>query len=277
MRKSEIKEILKQMNFTPSKFRGQSFLLDKNIAKRIVDALEIVPGDKIIEIGAGLGILTGYLSSKDVIVYGVEIEKDFCNYLKQIFPDVQLINQDFLKIEEFPEFNKIIGNIPYIKTSEILYRILDFAPPPKLIILTLQKEVGKRLVSKPGNKNYSALSVLFQTFFECEYLFTIAPKAFYPEPEILSGVIKMRRKERIEELTSKNDYIKFVKQLFKQRRKTIKNNLVYAGYNGGKIEEILHKNNIPPKARPESLTYKEIIMLYEHFRGQSLKSKLFKL
>lgn len=267
MKKSEIKGILKQMNFTPSKFRGQSFLLDKNFAKKIVDALEIKSGDEIIEIGAGLGILTGYLSSKGVLIYGVEIEKDFCNYLRKMFPDVQLINQDFLKIKDFPEFNKIIGNIPYIKTNEILYRILDFEPFPELIILTLQKEVGKRLVSKPGNKNYSTLSVLFQTFFECKYLFTISPNAFYPEPEVLSGVIRMRRKEKIEVLGSKNNYIKFVKQLFKQRRKTIKNNLIYAGYNGARIEEILNKNNILPKARPESLSYKEIIMLYKHFQG----------
>jgi len=261
MKKSEIKTILKQMNFTPSKFRGQSFLLSESIAKMIVDALEIEPGDKIIEIGVGLGILTGYLFSRGVIIYGVEIEKGFCDYLRNMFPDIQFINQDFLKIENFPEFNKIIGNIPYIKTNEILYKILGFDPFPKIIILTLQKEVGKRLVSKPGDKNYSTLSVLFQTFFECKYLFTISPRSFYPEPEVLSGVIKMRRKMKIE-LTSKIDYIKFVKQLFKQRRKTIKNNLIYAGYNGDKIERILCKNNIPLKARPESLGYNKIISLY---------------
>ncbi len=268
MKRSEIKAILRDINFIPSKFRGQSFLLNERIAEKIVYEVEPEVGERVLEIGPGLGILTKYLLKQNVVVYGIEIEEKFCHYLKEMYPDAKLMNQDFLRIEKFPPFGKIIGNIPYIRTNEILYKILSFQELPKIVVITLQREVGRKLVSKPGSKNYSTLSVLFQTFFDCKYLFSISPGEFFPEPEVVSGVIKMQRRSIPEEIKSKKGYIKFVRAIFKQRRKTLRNNLASAGINKNDIERILSLSNLNSKIRAESLSPEEIVKLYKDYIPQ---------
>jgi len=268
MKRSEIKGILRDLDFIPSKFRGQSFLLNERIAEKIVYEIEPEMGERILEIGPGLGILTKYLLKQNVVVYGIEIEGKFCHYLKKIYSDIELTNQDFLRIEKFSPFRKIIGNIPYIRTNEILYKILSFQKLPKIVVITLQREVGQKLVSTPNSKKYSTLSVLFQTFFDCEYLFSIPPEEFFPEPEVVSGVIKMRRKTTPEGIKSKKAYIKFVKAIFKQRRKTLRNNLAAAGVNENDIEKILFLNNLNSKIRAESLSPEEVVKLYNDYISQ---------
>jgi len=264
MKRNEIKRILREIGLIPSRFRGQSFLINERIAEKIVDAVEPEAGKRVLEIGTGLGILTRYLLKKKVVVYGIEIEKKLYQYLKGKFPDVELTNQDFLRIEKFPLFRKIIGNIPYIKTNEILYKILSFKELPNIIVLTLQKEVGERLVSMPESKNYSSVSVNFQTFFECKYLFSIPPGEFFPRPEVVSGVVKMKRKGA-PEVNDKEGYIKFVQTIFKQRRKTIKNNLRYLDIEEEKIKKLLLSNSFNLKARAESLSPEEILKLYKDY------------
>jgi 16S rRNA (adenine1518-N6/adenine1519-N6)-dimethyltransferase len=219
---------------TPKKNLGQHFLNDKIVAEWIVQSITST-NNAILEIGPGMGILTQFLlQSENKNFKVIEIDTESVVYLQNKYPDLHIIQGDFLKLnitEYFPiqaSNNSpltIIGNFPYNISSQILFKVLENKDRVTELVGMFQKEVAERIASKPGKKMYGILSVLLQAFYDIEYLFTVDEHLFIPPPKVKSGVIRMIRnpekKLRCDEVLFKN----VVKTAFNQRRKTLRNSL----------------------------------------------------
>jgi len=217
------------MTLTPKKRLGQHFLKDKNIAKKIVNSINIKP-ELVIEIGPGMGILTLFLKEKYLNFKTIEIDDEAINYLiaDEILSKNQIIKGDFLKINLKNELLKntvIIGNFPYNISSQIFFKILEHKDEITQIVCMLQREVAKRLASPPGNKDYGILSVILQAYYNIEYLFVVPPHLFSPPPKVTSAVIRLTRNHKKNLGCDEHKFIEIIKVSFNQRRKTLKNSL----------------------------------------------------
>ena len=220
----------------PKKHLGQHFLTDRNIASRITEYIKPSDYTKLIEIGPGKGVLTGFLfERKDIDLVCVEIDQEAIDYLYAQWPERKdvIIKADFLNLNLLEDFgNKfgIIGNFPYNISSQIFFKALECKDNCREIVCMLQKEVAERIISPPGNKTYGILSVLLQTWYNMEYLFTVNPGSFFPAPEVKSAVIRMVRNDRKELPVSDKFFKQFVKTAFNQRRKMLRNSIkMYLG------------------------------------------------
>jgi 16S rRNA (adenine1518-N6/adenine1519-N6)-dimethyltransferase len=240
----------------PKKNLGQHFLTDQNIARKIVESLG---GDvsNVLEIGPGTGVLTQHLLKRSGInLHVVEIDRESVTYLQKNFRELEHIwSEDFLKSDITKkiegEFN-VIGNFPYNISSQIFFRLLEFKNRIPEIVGMVQKEVAERIAAPHGNKVYGILSVLLQTFYDIEYLFTVSEKVFNPPPKVKSAVVRLKRNQRTELPCSEELLIKVVKSAFNQRRKMIRNSL--KGICDSLPEKYATK-------RPEQLSVQEFIDL----------------
>jgi len=216
----------------PKKHLGQHFLNDEQIALRIVESLSHLEADvKLLEIGAGTGVLTKYLVDRykdDLVV--IDIDTESIDYLNKHFPQlgVNIVAGDFLRDDILPlKDNRysIIGNFPYNISSQIFFKILEQKEDVVEVVCMLQKEVAVRLCSPPGNKNYGILSVLLQAYYDLEYLFTVPPEVFTPPPKVESGVIRLKRNQTTQLDCDEALFKRVVKQGFQNRRKTLRNAL----------------------------------------------------
>lgn len=245
------------------KHLGQHFLNDIDAAKRIVDLYQDKNENKLVlEIGPGMGVLTQFLLERENLdLVLVEIDKESVVYLKKNFniADNKIIEGDFLKmnllnslqLDENKKFG-IIGNFPYNISSQIFFTVLDHKDRIEEIVGMVQKEVGQRIASKPGNKDYGILSVLLQAFYDIEYCFTVLPGAFTPPPKVDSGVIRLvRNYDKVLDC----DFKKFklvVKTAFNQRRKMLSNAL----------KPITNNTTLPyANKRAENLDYLQFVEL----------------
>lgn len=252
-----------QYHVKAKKSLGQHFLIDKNIAHKIVDALTLKNCNSIIEIGPGTGILTRQLFQKEKPLFAIEIDKESVEFLTNEFQKESfIIEGDFLKtdLSQFPAPFSIIGNFPYYISSQIFFKLLDNIPLINEVVCMLQKEVADRITSPPGNKVYGILSVLLQSFFSIEYLFTVHENCFSPPPKVKSAVIRLSRNERNEFPCSFNLFKQVVKQSFNQRRKTLRNSLKNICLNLDFGLEIFNK-------RPEQLNVEEFIKLTSYIEN----------
>lgn len=217
----------------PRRRFSQNFLSDDNISRKIVKAINISNSDLILEIGPGMGALTKYILKDTTNYVGVEIDRDLVQKLRQEY-NVTILEQDFLNIdflklkEKFaPELKlKIVGNIPYSISSEIVFKILDNYSMISEAILMFQKEYAERLTSKPGNRNYGVISVQAQAFAKVKKLFDVKSTSFTPKPKVDSSVVHFDIKNDID-LVLKNIplFKSLVKRAFSQRRKILKSAL----------------------------------------------------
>ena len=246
------------------KHLGQHFLNDLEIAKDIADALSIQFYKNVLEIGPGMGVLTQFIIEKDVDLKVVEIDKESVKYLETNFSIDQknIIGGDFLKLpleELFETPFALIGNFPYNISSQILFKALDYKEIIPEIVGMFQKEVAERVVSGPGTKKYGIISVLLQTYYDGEYLFTVNEDVFTPAPKVKSGVIRLKRNERTKLECDEALYIKVVKGAFGQRRKTLRNALK-------SITLPLNISEFPfQEKRAEQLSVADFILLTQHF------------
>ncbi len=220
------------MKVQPKKHLGQHFLKNEAIAQDIAQSLlRKQPYQKVLEIGAGMGVLTKYLlEDKRFETWVVEIDPESISYLQAHYLPItsRLLSQDFLwmDLQKFSsEPFAIIGNFPYNISSQILFKALENKNVVCEVVGMFQKEVAMRIASPPGSKEYGILSVLLQAFYDIEYLFTVGENEFNPPPKVKSGVIRLIR-NNIETLPC--DEVKFklvVKTGFNQRRKTLRNAL----------------------------------------------------
>lgn len=216
---------------------GQHFLTDLGVAKRIsetIDKQQLPDRAKqyadlpVLEVGPGMGVLSQFLMSAGRVVKAVELDSESVEYLAKVFPDLEVVEGDFLKMdlkELFKGDFVLIGNYPYNISSQIFFKVLDYKESIPVVAGMLQKEVAERICSKPGSKVYGILSVLLQAWYDCEYLFTVPPGVFAPPPKVQSGVIRLTRNARKELGCDEALFKKVVKTAFGQRRKTLRNSL----------------------------------------------------
>jgi 16S rRNA (adenine1518-N6/adenine1519-N6)-dimethyltransferase len=217
------------MQYTLKKSLGQHFLKDENVCKKILLALKEDPFEQLLEVGPGGGALTQYLLQlKNTAFKAVELDREKVAYLKETYPILKdkIIEGDILEIK--PPFEgdfTLLGNFPYNISTQIVFRMLEWKNQIPLMIGMFQKEVAERIVSKPDSKVYGILSVLVQAFYDVEYLFDVAPASFNPPPKVVSGMIRLKRKEKPIEMKSEKALFLLVKTAFGQRRKMLRNPL----------------------------------------------------
>lgn len=240
----------------PKKALGQHFLVDLNIARKIVDSLSD-DHDLVIEVGAGMGVLTQYLIENHLEkLQVVEIDKESVEFLKKRFPELEghLTLGDFLKYD-MPDVNiGVIGNFPYNISSQIFFQILKYRNSVSECVGMIQKEVAERIAAGPGSKTYGILSVLLQAWYDIEYLFTVHENVFNPPPKVKSAVIRLKRNNVKELGCDENLFVAVVKQAFNQRRKTLRNSL------RPMIPADIIENEVFDK-RPEQLSVSEFVEL----------------
>lgn len=222
------------MNVKPKKHLGQHFLKDKNIAEKIVNLISLHQEYNIVlEIGAGTGVLTDFLIQREEYdTFVLDIDKESIVYLMEHYPQLQakqrIIEADFLSLD-LQRITKeplgIIGNFPYNISSQIFFKILNHRNQVKEVVCMLQREVAQRIASQPGSKVYGILSVLLQAFYTIEYCFTVNENVFNPPPKVKSGVIRLKRNDRLQLPCDESLFFSAVKQGFNQRRKTLRNAL----------------------------------------------------
>ncbi|MBC7651269.1 MAG: ribosomal RNA small subunit methyltransferase A, partial [Deinococcales bacterium] len=215
------------MQYTLKKSLGQHFLKDDNICKQIVAALQQQPFTNLVEVGPGAGALTKYLLQINNINFkAVELDDEKVVYLNKTFPAMKgnIINEDFLTISApFADNFTVIGNFPYNISSQILFKILDWKDQVPVVIGMFQKEVAQRVAAKEGSKVYGIISILIQAYYSVEYLFDVPPESFNPPPKVMSGVIRLTRKQETLVVKSEKEFILLVKMAFNQRRKMLRN------------------------------------------------------
>jgi 16S rRNA (adenine1518-N6/adenine1519-N6)-dimethyltransferase len=219
-----------RMKVRPKKRLGQHFLTDADIAARTADSIPDDSAESLVEIGPGMGMLTQFLIPKNKKLFPVEIDDESVEYLEEHYPDLKdnIIYGDFLDFnlsEKFPEGLDLIGNFPYNISAPILFKVLEHRRVVRSVVGMFQKEVAQRIVASHGNKTYGILSVLIQTFYKAELLFTVGPEKFNPPPNVDSAVLRL---QQIPDKTLKCDeafFFKTVKTAFGMRRKMLRNSL----------------------------------------------------
>jgi len=203
------------MQYTLKKSLGQHFLNDVQICLQIKAALEDAPIDQLLEIGPGAGALTQHILDLPKQAFkAVELDREKVAYLLHTYPQLEgkLINEDFLETAiPFEGQFTLVGNFPYNISTQIVFRVLDWKEQVPVMIGMFQKEVAERIAAKPHSKAYGILSVLTQAFYEVEYLFDVPPSAFTPPPNVMSGVIRLKRKNTFPEFSSIKSFYHIVK------------------------------------------------------------------
>ncbi len=217
------------MQYTLKKSLGQHFLNDVQICLQIKAALVDAPMDQLLEIGPGAGALTQHILDLPKQAFkAVELDREKVAYLLHTYPQLEgkLINEDFLETAiPFEGQFTLVGNFPYNISTQIVFRVLDWKEQVPVMIGMFQKEVAERIAANPHSKAYGILSVLTQAFYEVEYLFDVPPSAFTPPPNVMSGVIRLKRKNTFPEFSSIKSFYHIVKMAFGQRRKMLRNPL----------------------------------------------------
>ncbi|CEN26094.1 MAG: 16S rRNA (adenine(1518)-N(6)/adenine(1519)-N(6))-dimethyltransferase RsmA [Paeniclostridium sp.] len=268
------KEVVDKHGFKFSKSLGQNFLIDDNVIDRILDGARLSKGDKIIEVGPGIGTLTREMGRVADKVVAIEIDKTLIPILKDTldeFENIEVINQDILKVnvEDLVKEKlnggpvKLVANLPYYITTPIVMKFLEEDIPVTDIVVMVQKEVADRMNANPGTKDYGALSVAVQYYCDTEIVAKAPRHMFIPQPNVDSTVIGLHvREERKYNVDSEDIFFKTVKAAFGQRRKTLLNALGTLGFlNKDEIREVLNEANIAEKRRGETLSIEEFANL----------------
>lgn len=221
---SKTRKILKKHGIKLDKRKGQNYLINRDVLSSILSSAAISKGDNVLEIGAGIGTLTIPLAEKAGHVFAVEQDAKIAKVLEERLEDLKISNVDVLIEDatkmEFPEFNKVVSNLPYMISSPMTFKLLehdfDFG------VLMYQKEFADRMVAEPGSKNYSRLSVMMHLCANVEFLFNVPPDSFFPQPKVYSAVIKLTPKD----VSVDPFFMKTSRALFQHKRKTVKNALV---------------------------------------------------
>ena len=211
------------------KYLGQHFLKDMGVARQIAESLTLDGPTAVLEIGPGMGVLTQFLLQNPLIdLTAVELDSESVVYLHEHYPDLKVIEADFLKMDLKSVFSDkfcIIGNFPYNISSQIFFKMLDNKDSIPCLAGMIQKEVAERIAAPAGSKTYGILSVLMQAYYKIEYLFTVSAHVFDPPPKVQSAVIRFTRNEVSQIDCNEQLFKTVVKTAFNQRRKTLRNSL----------------------------------------------------
>jgi 16S rRNA (adenine1518-N6/adenine1519-N6)-dimethyltransferase len=273
---SQIRTALAHADVRPAKRLGQNFLHDRNLARWIVQQAQINPEDFVLEIGPGLGALTGEILRRGARLLALEKDARLVDFLRGKFPDsrCEIRHCDALEFDTriiFPERNvKVIGNLPYYAASQLLLHFLDFPSRISLGLFMLQDEMARRLSAKPRTPDYGALTLRLQLHHHVEYLRKIPRTVFVPQPDVASAIVRFTpRDERQIGIPDYKFFRKIVKQGFSQRRKQLRNLLAA---DVGDWEDIARKIRAPLTARAEELSREQWIALANLIAPHDVKS-----
>jgi 16S rRNA (adenine1518-N6/adenine1519-N6)-dimethyltransferase len=259
------KELLDRYQIEPKKSLGQNFLFDENVLWRIVDAAELEPADRVLEIGPGLGALTRLLAQTAVSVTAIELDDRLLPILRYelaAFPNVNLVHGDILQHDPARWFDrpyKVVANVPYYITGAILRHLLAAEHKPTRLVLTVQKEVAERLTAVPPHM--SLLAVSAQYFGPVQRVATLKAGAFWPRPDVDSAVIRL-------DVTNPHpaneaQFFRVARAGFSQKRKQLHNNLHQLGLTKEELDTLLATAGIDGRRRAETLTLQEWQQLTE--------------
>ncbi len=228
------RDVFRAHGLAPKKWMGQNLLVDTSYLEMIVDAAGVKEGDRIVEIGAGLGALTNCLARRGATVWAIEVDSGFFRELESRFTGssgIHLIHKDVLKFDfqglaaQYGKL-KIVANLPYNLSSRLVFIFQENSAIFESAVVMLQKEVAERLVAKPCAKDYGALTVLLSVTARANALFDIPPEAFYPKPEVTSTLVRINFPDPPpHSVTDHTLLTKLVKAGFSSRRKTLRNAL----------------------------------------------------
>lgn len=272
---SSIKALLESENLAMSKRFGQNFLIDRNARERLVEVLEISEESSVWEIGPGIGSITLLLLEKQCRVKAFEIDYGFIRVLEGLYgqnPAFSLVAGDFLKTweaeaEKSGRPDRIFGNLPYNAALAIIADLLEEDFVPEKMVFTVQKEAALRIAGKPGNKDYSALSVLCSSVCDIKILYDIGASSFWPQPRVTSSVVVLKPRANPIAATDRKGFSRFVRTAFSSRRKTLKNNISHDyPVLAENLETILQGMNLSPSIRAEALRPEQLWAVYEAAR-----------
>lgn len=269
------RSLIREYNLRPKKHLGQCFLEDLNIITKIVNFVDIKEDEVVIEIGAGLGLMTELLARRAQRVIAVEIDSQLADILRRNLKNcdnVEIVMADIRKFDfltvatgKAREKVKVVGNIPYHITSEILFHILENRSFFAEGFLLVQKEVAERLTAPPSTKDYGIPSVTFALFGQVTKCFFVPASCFYPRPKVDSALIRLSLEEKpLFEIEKVETFFSLVRAAFAERRKTLINALKHAGFLGGNVmllKDLLISAGIDPKRRGETLSVYEYVTL----------------
>jgi 16S rRNA (adenine1518-N6/adenine1519-N6)-dimethyltransferase len=265
----QLRRLLGAERLRPRKSLSQNFLTDAEALDAMVAAAELSPGERVVEIGPGLGVLTRRLLAAGASVLAVELDPRLADYLRRELgsvDDFELIEADALSLhprEMFPgEPFKVVANIPYHITSPLLHSFLEGDRPPELTVLLVQLEVAERVAAPPGQMSY--LSVFVQNVATAEIVARVPATAFEPAPEVDSAVLRLRRRERpaVPVGDEREPFYRVVQAGFRQRRKQIHNGLVRElSLDRETVTAALSACGVTPDRRPQTLSVDEWVCL----------------
>lgn len=279
----EIERVLSEKGLAMTKKFGQNFLVSPSGREKLVKLMDLEEGMKVWEIGPGLGAITHMILKENVDLYSFEIDHGFASLLSgPAFGDESrftLVEGDALKTlfkkRLLPLPDRIVGNLPYNVGSVMIAKLIENSYLPPLMVFTLQKEVVDRMTAKTGEDDYSSFSVLTQIDYENKLMLKLPRGCFWPQPNVDSAVVVMKRREKsLVDDTLRPVFIPLLRDIFQQRRKTIRNNLnssEYGNLGKDKVEEILSLSGLSGNERAEALSWDSLLKLSES--AKEIKSR----
>lgn len=250
---------------------GQNFLKNKNVLENIATLVDVTDKDLIVEIGPGMGALTEYLSKKDSKLLCYEIDTRMKEHLQKFENEkTMIIYDDFMKRNIESDLNQIsyenlyvVANIPYYITSPIILKLIESQVTFNKIVLLVQKEFAERLVANHGHKEYNAFTLFVDYFYESKINCIVSRNDFVPAPKVESAVIELVKKDG-EKIINQEGYFTFIKEAFKSKRKTLKNNL--SNYDWSKISKLLIELGYSENVRAEEISKQNFKILWEKYQ-----------
>jgi 16S rRNA (adenine1518-N6/adenine1519-N6)-dimethyltransferase len=252
---------------------GQNFLVSPTAPRAIVEALGDLAHAAVLEIGAGKGVLTTLLAARAQQLIAVELDHNLAATLQRQWPgpegQVEIICQDILTVDltqmaaERGVRLQVVGNLPYYISSPILMHLFAHSRVIDRAVLMAQREVAERIAAAPGTRAYGLLSATTQMYATVENLFTLPPEAFAPRPEVYSTVIRLTMQSRFEELgVEPAGFLRFLRQIFALKRKTLANNLRASQYDPVAVDRAFTQCGVDPQVRAEALSLENMACLF---------------
>jgi 16S rRNA (adenine1518-N6/adenine1519-N6)-dimethyltransferase len=266
---TEVRRLLAELGIRPSKVLGQNFLIDGNILQIILREADVRRDETVLEIGPGLGMLTKELLDRAKRVVAIEKDPRLCEYLREQFPQVELIAEDAVAVLHppsliLPPSCKVVSNLPYSISAPILERLVEGDLQPRRMVVTLQREVAQRLAAKPRHKDYGALTLFTRLRYHCTVAHAVSPGCFYPSPRVESAIVVLDRRDPRVKLRQGAPFHEIVRAGFSQRRKMLKKLLAGCG----DAASAFARTGISSTARAEELGMEQWITLANAFLGE---------
>ena len=269
----ELRNLLYAHHIRPNKSFGQNFLVDRAVLQQIVDAARLEPGEQVLEVGAGTGVLTRELAKLARRVVAVEIERDMIELLRDTtarYPNVELVTRSLLALDPREVFGqepyKLVANLPYYITAPTFRHFLESENPPRLLVVMVQYEVAQRIVAVPGD--LSLLGVSVQFYGKPELVAHVPARAFYPAPKVDSAILRIEVFDQVPLTRKERDsFFRVVQAGFAEKRKQLHNALTHHLHRKNEeIRDCLVAANIDPSRRAETLSIDDWMRLWEVLR-----------